>query len=318
MDERTTYFGWPYGLGQTLTWLWNHMSGPSSRLSQGLPSSIRLNEVATRIRLGFIGDIMPVSGRRLEIGQDVIDFFSEADYVTGNFEGVIRGNTWRRPFLSQLHSEAILEGLQVLKSPGRFILGCINNHSADFGRSAYLDSCAILRKKGFLVMDAIDTPRLLLPEGINLAGCTVWSNQKCSYLPNFAASGSLFDERTKFNILFPHWGVEMEALPRRRQIEKAGSLLESWDAVIGHHSHYPQPVTSVGPAPFKKIAAFSLGNFCTWVRLGKYHEGIILKIGAGPGANGALAVGEVSWRRIRIRLNSGVQHISLLPDTTTT
>ena len=59
------------------------------------------------------------------------------------------------------------------------------------------------------------------------------------------------------NIFYPHWGYDLELYPRTSTIKKGRELLTYFDAIIGHHTHAPQPITSVSindKEPIKLLA----------------------------------------------------------------
>jgi poly-gamma-glutamate capsule biosynthesis protein CapA/YwtB (metallophosphatase superfamily) len=98
-----------------------------------------------------------------------------------------------------------------------------------------------------------------------------------------------------FNIAFPHWGYELELFPRPVIVQINRQLLKRYDAVIGHHSHVPQPLTSYRSENTWKLTAFSLGDFCTGLRMRKYQFGMICRMDIGPGEDGRPRVGLVEW-----------------------
>lgn len=304
MENNTRYFAWPYNFKETLSWCLNNIFGPSKKfrqLSNYIPKSLILNEIIPELKLVFLGDIMPPGNRTLEIHESVLNFVADADYLIGNFEGVIVNKKAKRAFLSQAHSPHILDKLAELKDPNKIVLSCSNNHSGDFGHKYFSASCNLMKEKGFQTIGAIDNPNVILNNKVNLVSATSWSNQKCSYIATFDNSLKLIDKSSKFNLLFPHWGYEMQAYPNPQQLYLAHDLLSTWDAIIGHHSHCPQPVTMHTFDKTNKLLAFSLGNFSTWVFLQKYSSGIILKIEIGQNKRGTWLVGKIDWDFIKIR-----------------
>ena len=130
---------------------------------------------------------------------------------------------------------------------------------------------------------------------INVANVTRWSNQPCTYLAGFDDIDAAYNPAV-FNVLSPHWGYEMQMYPDPAQIEEGRSLLENWDMIVGHHTHAPQVVTAYQTNDARKLLAYSLGDFCTYLRNAKYHHGIVLRAEVGPDKEGNWKVGRVEWR----------------------
>lgn len=91
----------------------------------------------------------------------------------------------------------------------------------------------------------------------------------------------------RFNLLYPHWGYEMESNPREEIVALGDNLLKHADAVVGHHSHVPQAVGLSRIAGRQKIFVTSLGDFCSREKLSSYHYGVIMKITLGKSHDGA-------------------------------
>lgn len=114
------------------------------------------------------------------------------------------------------------------------------------------------------------------------------------------------------NILFPHWGFEIESYPRRDIVELTRALLPSFAAIVGHHSHTPQPVSAYrGADGLVRPVAYSLGNFCCGTGLSRYHYGQILKLELGKTTEGRWAVGCLNWTLLQSRPCAHAVHLSL-------
>lgn len=286
----------PYSLGEMLSWLKNNIFGPSHKfknLTQFIPQYSVQNRIKPTMKLGFLGDIMKMRGKTLQIDPKVQDFFQEVDFLIGNFEGTI--SDANRVFMAQEHGQEILDSLETLFPPERFVLGCANNHSGDFGWNEFNKSYKMLQDRGFQVFGRKDEPAVMLNK-VNVVCCTIWSNQRCKYIPYLKEAGETFNEDAAMNILYPHWGYEQQLYPNPKQIEEATQLLEHWDLIIGHHSHCPQPITAFKIHQINKIVGFSLGDFCTHLNLEKYRYGMVVKCEIGPSAEGLWHVGEVEWK----------------------
>lgn len=290
----------PYSFTEKLSWLKNNLIGPSKKfknLTTFIPQKSTLNEITPKCRLGFLGDIMKMNKKDLQIDPTIKSFFQDINFLVGNFEGTI--SKAKKVFMVQEHTEGILSSLETLFPPSKFALSCANNHSGDFGWGEFNKSYQILKNHGFIVFGRRDEPSILLNNNVNIASCTDWSNQ-----PNTPYVGYL-DQATPnlgaaCNILYPHWGYEMQLYPNLKQIELGKELLKQWALIIGTHSHVPQPITSYEINQSNKLLAYGLGDFSTGLGLKKYQNGIVVKLDVGPSKAGHWQVGNVEWKFTRV------------------
>jgi hypothetical protein len=287
----------PYNFKEKLSWLKNNILGPSrkfKKLTDFIPQNIELNEITTEIKLGFIGDIMKMGKKSLEFDPELKNFIADVDYLVGNFEGTI--SEGKKVFMAQEHNKGIIEDLKDLFPPEKMVLTNANNHSGDFGWTEFNKSYEMLKDNDFIVIGRKDEPSIVLDDIINLTTISKWSNQPCLYIPTFDDIIKSLRPDMKFNILYPHWGYEMQLYPNPDQIENAKNLLEHWDMIIGHHSHCPQPITEYETPDNNKLLAYSLGDFCINVKLNKYRHGIITKVDIGKDKKGNWKTGNVEWK----------------------
>jgi len=293
----------PYTLKEKLSWLKNNLIGPSKKfknLTPFIPQKSTLNEITPKCRLGFLGDIMKMNKKDLQIDPAIKSFFQDVDFLVGNFEGTI--SKAKKVFMMQEHSEGILSSLETLFPPLKFVLSCANNHSGDFGWSEFNKSYQKLKDRGFRVIGRRDEPSILLNNSVNITSCTNWSNQpNTPYIGYLDQATAFFNPKAECNILYPHWGYEMQLYPNPKQIEFGNELLNKWDLIVGHHSHVPQPITSYEVNQSNKLLAYGLGDFCTGLMLKKYQNGIVVKLDLGPSKTGQWQVGTVQWKFTRVR-----------------
>ena len=304
-DERPTRtFAQPYGLADGVCWVLHNLLGASTYEAAPvplLPRDAQLNQVQPRLKLGFVGDLMPFGPADLRPGRRLRAFLADVDVLIGNLEGVIVDGPARPVFLGQRHSERIVEFLERLVPEARIVLGCANNHAGDYGYSAFTRSCSELEGRGIDVIGRRDEASILIAGSVCISACTAWSNQKCRYVAMLDEVATGTPAGAKMNILFPHWGHEMELFPRSAQVEHAQDLLSRWDMIVGHHSHCPQPVAChVVGGP--RVVAYSMGNFTSRLRLEKYRHGVVLTVQVGPDSRGNWKAGEVRWRPTRVDL----------------
>lgn len=307
-NVETRYFSQPYGLIDGLEWIFHVLIKPPGNhpnLEGFIPRDCRLNAIEPRIRLALVGDIMVLNGQDFGIGEDVRAFVRDADFLLANFEGTLDGPDIEPVFMGQTHAADILDLLAGFFPPSRTVLSCANNHAGDYGREAFDRSCRQLRERGFAVVGRRDEPAALLDGTVNVAACTYWSNQPCRFVASAAELGRYRAAEAKFNLLFPHWGYEMQLYPKTRQIREARALLAAWDMIVGHHSHCPQPAEAHRIDGNDRLLAYSLGNFCVGGKPSSAHSGMILKLELGPDAQGRWAVGETRWRFLELGAAAG-------------
>lgn len=303
-NEPTRYFSQPYSFLEGLEWTYHVLINPPRShcpIEEFVPDNSLINTITPRIRLGFIGDIMILDGIDLRIGEDIRTFFSDADFLVGNFEGTIVTGHHKHVFMAQAHTEEILNVLANLYPPERTILSCANNHSGDYGWRDFCSSYQLIQDYGFFTMGRRDEPSIVIDGKVNIASCTSWSNQKCKFVATTDEADRYFIDDAAFNILYPHWGYEMQLTPRHQQVQQGRELLSKWDMIIGHHSHCPQPILLHEYNRRQKLMAYSLGNFCSSRATENRQIGIALKVELGPDKSGIWAVGKVQWEFISIR-----------------
>lgn len=294
----------PYNFTDSLALLWRNVAGPALHNPAGVsfaPHRFTLNEVHTQTRIGFAGDIMMMFGRPLSFGTQLKSFLADCSHVVANLEGVITDLPKRGP--DQKHTPDILDALATLAAPEKFALSVANNHSGDFGEAACRESAARFATRGFRIFGMAGKPFVDLDDQVRVVTGTEWSNRSGEHLA-WLKNPQQFRRADAINLLFPHWGHEMNGYPRQAEYAKAQEFLRHFDAVIGHHSHTPQPVSRLDTDAGPRLVAWSLGDFCfglghkRWPALKHYPWGVVLKIGIGPrlhDAGSRWAIGEVEW-----------------------
>lgn len=291
----------PYTMSEKAEWIKNVLFGPSTKhkeLSQFVPQTTTLNHITPKLTLGFFGDVMQMKDRELRFGDELKLFFKEADYLVGNFEGVI--SSAEGVLMASTHSEKVLLALKNLYPPEKTVLTNANNHSCDFGWAEFENSYQMQKDHGFLVIGRKDQPSIVLNGEVNIANVTQWVNQPCNHVAKFEDIDAAYNKDVAFNILSPHWGYEQQLYPNPEQIQKGQGLLEQWDMIVGHHSHCPQVVSAYETKAAKKLVAYSLGDFCTHLKIKKFAYGIVVRAQVGPDAKGTWKVGKVDWRCTKV------------------
>ena len=297
-DPKLRYIASPYNLKETLGWFKRNYLGVSKKnrnIVKSIPNHHILNDkIAPKYSIAFIGDIMDMNKKNLVIGDKLKEFIKDCDYCVGNFEATITEE--KGAFMAQHHISQILDALSILFKPERTFLSLANNHAGDFGREIFTKSINEIKSHGFKIFGVKDNPFVDINNEIRIIGGTMWSNQKCNYIVKFEET-SQYINPDFFNILYPHWSYELELFPRPKIVKIGNDLINKFDAIIGHHSHCPQPLTSVRDNNYNinKLVGYGLGDFCIWEKLEHYFYGIVLKIEIGENENGLRQIGEINW-----------------------
>ncbi len=290
----------PYNLTETLGYFKRNFFGPVTK-NRGLVTyapqiCVLDSEIQPECQTAFIGDIMDMAGRRLHIGNRLKQFIAPCDYLVGNFEATITAAN--AAYMAQRHTPQILDALADLFPPEKTFLGLANNHSGDFGFDIWHESATKIKDRGFHLFGSTDVPYVDINKNIRIIGGTQWSNQPVEYVTKIE-DASQYHRPGRFNILYPHWGYELELFPRSKIIKAGQSWSTQFNAILGHHSHIPQPITTVPvdkpSGKTKQVIAYGLGDFCIHEELSHYHYGQALKLTIGPNVSGEWQVGKLEW-----------------------
>jgi hypothetical protein len=297
---RPSRFSQPYSAREALWWILKNAAGPPpcrwSRL-RSLPTDSLRHVIKPRLSLGFVGDILPLRKTVASLDPAVRQFFAGVDYVIGNFEGTLVDDRPPWVFMGQPHDDAALALLRQLAAPERTVLLCANNHSLDYGVDTYRASVRQLRSRGYTVADH-EWPCQRLVEGVSVVAGTAWSNQRRADFAPLAKIAADPPKASPFRILCPHWGYELEHVPRRAQITDGDNWLRKWSLVVGHHSHTPQPIVERSCPDRHRVIAYSLGNFTFAYNLTHHRRGLVVRVDIGPGPDGGWDVGRLRWARV--------------------
>ena len=254
---------------------------------------------------------MDMNSRDLIIGDSVKSFVKGSDFLIGNFEATL---TEKNKFNGKRHKIQIMDALATLFTPKKSYLSTANNHGGDFGKSSFSDSVYQLENRGFQIFGTEETPFLDITNDLRVIGGTQWSNRPCDYLARLEDSVDYL-KHGSFNLLFPHWGYEMELYPRYETFKHGMELLSKFDALVGHHSHCPQPVSYFPMGNDNKLIAYSLGDFCDGKKIEMHSYGIIVKAEIGIDEEGKWQVGQCDWNFLKTRALSKSEFLIDTVDT---
>jgi len=310
--QRPRRFSQPYSAREAIRWIVKNVTGPPrprfSLVTVG--PDVVLNPVVPALSVAFIGDVLPPRRVTIMVAPEVRAFIRSADWLVANLEGPVVDGPVPWVFMGQPHRPAILDLLGGLAPPERTVVLCANNHAADYGRRVHEKSLEFLRRHDILCAGDRTAPTVSLTPDVSVTAGTAWSNHRQEFL---APLPVVPPEGGRFRILSPHWGYELETVPRPVQVEQGERWLRTWDAVVGHHSHTPQPVTALRVGTLGRPMAYSLGNFTFAHDLAHHRRGRILRMEIGPTSRGAWGVGRMQWMSIRLRFDGG-RRASVVPD----
>lgn len=234
------------------------------------------------IKIVFVGDIMldDLPGQYIKDGKDPFGSFSSlfksADLTIGNLECVVgtTGTAEDKPFVLRAHPRV----LPLLKKYFN-ALSLANNHSGDFGPTAFSDMLDLLDASGIKYfgggrdLRAAYAPIIFEIKGkrIALLAYNLFFPRSFEALEDRAGSAwgendyvraGIKQARELHNadivITYPHWGWENEKIASTNQVALAHLMIDSGaDAVIGGHPHVTQNIETYKG----KTIFYSLGNF---------------------------------------------------------
>ncbi len=252
--------------------------------------------------IGFVGDILPVRKRKMQFDPAIIEFFSDCDYLIGNFEGIISDQP--AFFFIQKHSTAILDQLATIKPLNQWYLSLANNHAMDFGVEGFNNTKRFIQERGANVFGDKENPSINLPQNIVIDTWTQWVNGKTDLVeqsPRLATGLSPSMQDKTLHIAYPHWGYEFESMPR---VEQLVNIPLHYDLIVGHHPHFVQPIQRTPDS----LIAWSLGNFTTEIKRKLMHEGRLLKSLIGLNSAGLPRIDWVKSKNIRLEVEKTTVH----------
>jgi len=291
----------PYSIPESIKWLLHYIAdspGKNAGIFNMISSHYELNKAIERhYILTAIGDIMGMRSHRLVMQSALKEFISDSDYLVGNFEGTItekKSAVWPISF-DERHDAAIIEELSGLFPSHKTYLCVSNNHACDFGAEEFFRSIGMLKSSGFNVFGWRDKPYCDINDNLRVISGTMWSNRKCDYIATFKMAENCTKDGA-FNLLYPHIGYEFERYPRQEIVRFARKAISKFDAIVSHHPHCPQPITTEEMDSGSRLLAYSLGNFCCGSRKKILRYGIVIKIELGQNRTGKWLIGRAEWR----------------------
>lgn len=261
---------------------------PESMVQQTAGPDEKVQEEEQELVLSFAGDIMfdkSVAGFIKSKGEDYVfqgyeKHLKGSDVVFGNLETALSNGG--QPMPDKEHTFRSNPKLAAfMKKYNLTAMSIANNHSLDYGRSAFVDSMKYLKENGIGYgggghnkKEAIDG-FIFEKKGLDIGFIAFTSvvpdvdwyagekrpgiigAYKVHEAEVLSAVSSL-DSRCDILVVSVHWGKEGTTRVRKQEAELAHKLVDAGaDVVMGHHPHVVQ-----GFEMYKdKLILYSLGNF---------------------------------------------------------
>ncbi len=183
-------------------------------------------------------------------------FFENDDLTIVNFEGTLseRGERQDKEYAFRGNPEYV----KVLTSASIEAVNLANNHTYDYGESAFFDTKTTMTENGIIWFEG-QNYAITEINGIKvgLIGSNALTYAGKTQFPKIIAK--VKEAGAKLIIASFHWGEEGATVPNDVQIKLAHSAVDNGaDLVIGHHPHVLQGIEKYNG----KYILYSLGNFC--------------------------------------------------------
>lgn len=183
-------------------------------------------------------------------------FFENDDLTIVNFEGTLSNRGERQ--VKEYTFRANPEYVNVLTSSSVEAVNLANNHTYDYGESAFSDTKKTMDENGILWFEGANySVTEIKGVKVGLIGVNGLTYAGRKQFPKTIAK--VKEEGASLIIVSIHWGEERVDKPNDTQIQLAHSAIDSGaDLVIGHHPHILQGIEKYNG----KYILYSLGNFC--------------------------------------------------------
>lgn len=245
---------------------------------------------------GRVGDLIASHGAHYP-WTEVAEALRRADLAVVNLECTIsrRG----APLAKEFTFRGDPASLGAMAEAGVDVAGLGNNHAADFGREALVDTVEHLRGAGIAPVGAgRDADEAYRPVVVERRGVRVGFVSATRVMPYHFAAGpglpgvaSAYDEPRLTDavreadrladvvVVSVHWGDELAPQPDATQVRLGRALVDAGaDVVVGHHPHVLQPVVRYRGA----VIAYSLGNFVFSSGSPATRTTMLLRVGVLP------------------------------------
>jgi hypothetical protein len=275
--------------------------------------------------LFFVGDVLLARNVEYLTGQHGeaypyagVDFgeLAHKPYVVANFEATVPERHVPTPPL-QIKFSVDEARLAPLRMAGFTHLSLANNHSFDFGASAYSRTQTLLAETA---IESFGHPRILNEgsvrfvelESMRVALIGLHATEQVPEQSQMEAVMRYASTQSELQVLYVHWGTEYADKSSATQQRIAKLFVEEGvDLVVGHHPHVVQEVGLVDGVP----VFYSLGNYI----FDQYFdvavmEGLMLHLSVTEGGRVGLLPVESATTLSQPRFLNPADHAEFLED----
>lgn len=218
----------------------------------------------------FLGDVLLARHVEYLMNINGLDYpyintkkiFLDSSLIFANFESAILEKHITTPFYTTTFATSELF-LPSLKQSGVTHVTLANNHTYDYGASAFEYTVGALLKAGITpfgnpenVSDTSITTVMVNNRTVGIIGINQVSGTPA--WEEVIVQLEKLIESTEYQIAYIHWGTEYNLKHNTTQEQFAHQLLDAGvDAIIGHHPHVTQDIEIYNNKPI----FYSLGNF---------------------------------------------------------
>ncbi|MBQ7986418.1 MAG: CapA family protein, partial [Clostridia bacterium] len=183
-------------------------------------------------------------------------FFENDDLTIVNFEGTLSNRGARRD--KEYAFRGNPEYVKVLTSASVEAVNLANNHTYDYGESAFSDTKTTMTENGILWFEGNNfSITEIKGVKVGLIGSNALTYAGKTGFPKIIEK--MKEQGAELIIANVHWGEELATTPNETQVKIAHSMIDNGaDLVIGHHPHVLQGIEKYNG----KYILYSLGNFC--------------------------------------------------------
>ena len=237
---------------------------------------------AESITINAVGDIAFTGGRGQSLGKPstllkyVAPTLKSSDITFGNLETSLssRGKKWTKTY----NFRGPVSAGPALGKAGFDVVSLANNHTLDYGRTAFKDTLSAVKKGRVVSVGAGNNkaqawePKIIKRKGQTIAFLAFSEITPGGFAATSSRSGTAYTQsisgvtkavkaaakKADYVIVSMHWGIEKKYDPTSRQVSEGRAIIRAGaDAVLGSHPHRIQGVEKYRG----KLIAYSLGNF---------------------------------------------------------
>jgi hypothetical protein len=225
----------------------------------------------SEIVLSFVGDMMGVGHRHLELSPELKTWIGGSTHFCFNLESLVSAS-FKLPLIHQITRH--YHFYQEIRSQFpklKLLANLANNHIDDLNQQE-TDLCfSGLSQLGVQLFGSREVPAVELAPRLKLLGATTWYTHAKTRANCFDPQQVISDESF---LLYLHAGDEFRLTVNPELVDLESKLPANVLALLGHHTHTPLPIEKKS-----RFVAWSLGNFCIAFGGNPVRYGEMVKVG---------------------------------------